>query len=142
MTCRTSPAASSNSSGPPRSWRHGGQGSSRAPTRCDNLDGRRDERITGITEEPAKGTGGPNKPLAAALKEAGCSYASLALRVNDLGRCQGADTNYDKASVTRWLQGQQPRGNTPELIAAVLGERWAARSLRPTSVSRSTAGDR
>ncbi|MGW0825410.1 hypothetical protein [Streptomyces sp. NPDC002845] len=70
-----------------------------------------------------KDTGGPNKALAAALKEAGCSYASLALRVNDLGRCQGTESNYDKASVTRWLQGQQPRGNTPELIAAVLGER-------------------
>jgi hypothetical protein len=75
----------------------------------------------------AKDSGGPNKALAAALKEAGCSYSSLALRVNDLGRCQGSDTNYDKASVTRWLQGQQPRGNTPELIAAVLGERLGRR---------------
>ena len=35
----------------------------------------------------------------------------------------GLGTDYDKASVTRWLQGQQPRGNTPELIAAVLSER-------------------
>ncbi|EMF57790.1 MULTISPECIES: hypothetical protein [Streptomyces] len=87
----------------------------------------------GLPRNPAKGTGGPNKPLAAALKEAGCSYASLALRVNDLGRCQGADTNYDKASVTRWLQGQQPRGNTPELIAAVLGERLG-RALTPADL--------
>lgn len=55
------------------------------------------------------GTGGANSALAAALKEAGCSYASLALRVNELGRRQGVDSNYDKASVTRWLQGQQPR---------------------------------
>ncbi|WP_061451774.1 hypothetical protein, partial [Streptomyces scabiei] len=87
----------------------------------------------GLPRNPAKAAGGPNKPLAAALKEAGCSYASLALRVNDLGRCQGADTNYDKASVTRWLQGQQPRGTTPELIAAVLGERLG-RALTPADL--------
>lgn len=77
----------------------------------------------GRTRTPGKSAGGANKALAAALKDAGCSYASLALRVNELGRRQGAETNYDKASVTRWLQGQQPRGGTPELIAAVLCER-------------------
>ncbi|GAA3803016.1 hypothetical protein ACFS5L_40925 [Streptomyces phyllanthi] len=81
----------------------------------------------------SKDSGGPNKALAAALKEAGCSYASLALRVNELGRCQGTDTNYDKASVTRWLQGQQPRGTTPEVIAAVLGERLG-RQLTPADL--------
>ncbi|MFF7997230.1 hypothetical protein [Streptomyces sp. NPDC007917] len=64
-----------------------------------------------------------NQALAAALKESGCSYASLALRVNELGRRQGHSSNYDKASVTRWLQGCQPRGTTPELIAAVLSHR-------------------
>lgn len=64
-----------------------------------------------------------NGALAAALKESGCSYASLALRVNELGRRQGRESNYDKASVTRWLQGGQPRGTTPELIAAVLSHR-------------------
>ncbi|MET7765211.1 hypothetical protein ABZS71_25530 [Streptomyces sp. NPDC005393] len=64
-----------------------------------------------------------NAALAAALKESGCSYASLALRVNELGRRQGRESNYDKASVTRWLQGGQPRGNTPDLIAAVLSHR-------------------
>lgn len=81
----------------------------------------------------AKDSAGPNKALAAALKEAGCSYASLALRVNELSRCQGAHTNYDKASVTRWLQGQQPRGNTPGVIAAVLGERLG-RPLNPADL--------
>ncbi|MEU1665425.1 hypothetical protein ABZ547_17800 [Streptomyces sparsogenes] len=65
----------------------------------------------------------PNQALAAALKESGCSYASLALRVNELGRRQGHCSNYDKASVTRWLRGGQPRGTTPELIAAVLSHR-------------------
>ncbi|MER6011988.1 hypothetical protein [Streptomyces bluensis] len=89
----------------------------------------------------AKDSGGPNRALAAALKEAGCSYASLALRVNELGRCQGADTHYDKASVTRWLQGQQPRGNTPEVIAAVLGERLG-RPLTPADLGFPPDGGR
>lgn len=66
-----------------------------------------------VTDGQARNAGkvptGANKVLAAALKEAGCSYASLALRVNELGRRQGTESHYDKASVTRWLQGQQPR---------------------------------
>ncbi|MGW7690870.1 hypothetical protein ACWGMA_18650 [Streptomyces asiaticus] len=75
--------------------------------------------------QPVSGRQGAvaNGALAAALKESGCSYASLALRVNELGRRQGRESNYDKASVTRWLQGGQPRGTTPELIAAVLSHR-------------------
>jgi len=87
----------------------------------------------GQPRSPGKGAGGVNKTLATALKDAGCSYASLAHRVNELGRRQGVDTNYDKASVTRWLQGQQPRGGTPELIAAVLSERLA-RPLSPADL--------
>ncbi|MFE9680188.1 hypothetical protein [Streptomyces sp. NPDC006285] len=77
----------------------------------------------GRPRNPGKGPVGANKALATALRDAGCSYASLALRVNELGRRQGTESNYDKASVTRWLNGQQPRANTPELIAAVLSER-------------------
>lgn len=64
----------------------------------------------GQTRNPGKALAGANKALAGALKDAACSYASLALRVNELGRRQGVDSHYDKASVTRWLQGQQPRG--------------------------------
>ena len=91
----------------------------------------------GQSRSPARGTGVANKALAAALKEAGCSYASLALRINELGRRQGAEPHYDKASVTRWLQGQQPRGGTPELIAAVLSERLG-RPLSPSDLGFST----
>ncbi|WP_327699451.1 hypothetical protein [Streptomyces sp. NBC_00459] len=87
----------------------------------------------GQPRSPGRGAGGANTALASALKDAGCSYASLAHRVNELGRRQGVDTNYDKASVTRWLQGQQPRGGTPELIAAVLCERLA-RPLSPADL--------
>jgi hypothetical protein len=87
----------------------------------------------GQSRSAGKGPGGANSTLAAALKEAGCSYASLALRVNELGRRQGVDSNYDKASVTRWLQGQQPRGSTPVLIAAVLSERLG-RAVSPADL--------
>src|SRR5205823_12074156 len=87
----------------------------------------------GHARSQSKGLATANKALAAALKEAGCSYASLALRVNDLGHRQGADSNYDKASVTRWLQGQQPRGTTPELIATVLSERLG-RAVSPVDL--------
>ncbi|MER6371791.1 hypothetical protein ABT255_26010 [Streptomyces mirabilis] len=87
----------------------------------------------GQSRSAGKGPGGANSALAVALKEAGCSYASLALRVNELGRRQGVDSNYDKASVTRWLQGQQPRGTTPELIAAVLSGRLG-RAVSPADL--------
>lgn len=87
----------------------------------------------GQPRSPGKGPAGANKALSAALRDTGCSYASLALRVNELGRRQGTDSNYDKASVTRWLNGQQPRGNTPELIAAVLSERLG-HAVSPTDL--------
>ncbi|MEU1202107.1 hypothetical protein ABZ446_38625 [Streptomyces sp. NPDC005813] len=87
----------------------------------------------GQARDAGKAPAGGNKVLAATLKEAGCSYASLALRVNELGRRQGTDSHYDKASVTRWLQGQQPRGTTPELIAAVLSERLG-RAVSPADL--------
>jgi len=87
----------------------------------------------GQTRNAGKAPAGANKVLAAALKEAGCSYASLALRVNELGLRQGTDSHYDKASVTRWLQGQQPRGTTPDLIAAVLSGRLG-RAVSPADL--------
>jgi len=62
-------------------------------------------------------------PLATALNEAGCSHAALACRVNELAARQGLLMRYDKASVTRWIQGKHPRGRAPEFIAAALSER-------------------
>ncbi|MEU3183039.1 hypothetical protein ABZ707_02315 [Streptomyces sp. NPDC006923] len=70
--------------------------------------------------------GGPlttSHPLATALAEAGCSHAALARRVNGLAARQGLVMHYDKASVTRWIQGKHPRGRAPEFIAAALSER-------------------
>ncbi|MDW4905290.1 ATP-binding protein [Streptomyces sp. ADMS] len=43
----------------------------------------------GQRRSPGKDAGGADKALAAALKDAGCSYASLAHRVNELHRRQG-----------------------------------------------------
>ncbi|MEU8269703.1 hypothetical protein AB0B89_21415 [Sphaerisporangium sp. NPDC049002] len=68
---------------------------------------------------------GGNATLAAILSEAGCSHGALARRVNELASRQGVTTRYDKASVTRWLQGMHPRGRVPEFIAAALAE-WLA----------------
>ncbi|GAA3898871.1 hypothetical protein GCM10023084_59170 [Streptomyces lacrimifluminis] len=87
----------------------------------------------GQPRSPGRGAGGADKALSSALGDVGCSYASLAHRVNELGRRQDADTTHDKASVTRWLQGRQPRGGTPELIAPVRCER-PARPLTPADL--------
>ncbi|MEO3810755.1 hypothetical protein ABGB17_17275 [Sphaerisporangium sp. B11E5] len=54
------------------------------------------------------------------IHEAGCSHAALARRVNELGALQAEVSRYDKASVTRWLQGMTPRGRAPQFIAAAL----------------------
>src|SRR5689334_6623275 len=90
-----------------------------------------------VTDGPAGNTGGTpvegNRVPAAALKEAGCSRASPALRANELGRRQGADSPYGKASVTRWLHGHQPRCGTPESIATVLSERLG-RAMSPADL--------
>ncbi|MDT0344125.1 hypothetical protein [Streptomyces litchfieldiae] len=75
-------------------------------------------------------SGEHNTALEAVILEAGCSHAALARRVNELGRCQGVVSRYDKASVTRWLQGMTPRNRAPEFIAAALGE-WLGRPVTP-----------
>ncbi|WP_405150718.1 hypothetical protein OG589_18545 [Sphaerisporangium sp. NBC_01403] len=76
---------------------------------------------------------GGNATLAAILSEAGCSHGALARRVNELASRQGVITRYDKASVTRWLQGMHPRGHAPEFIAAALAERLG-RALSPSDI--------
>ncbi|MFE9424298.1 hypothetical protein ACFYNO_15170 [Kitasatospora sp. NPDC006697] len=71
----------------------------------------------------AKGVGEGNAALVALVHEAGCSHAALARKVNQLGLAQGDMTRYDKASVTRWLQGMTPKGpsgRSPHYIVEVL----------------------
>jgi hypothetical protein len=72
-----------------------------------------------------------NPRLAALIAESGSSHAGLARRVNELAARQGVDLHYDKSSVTRWLDGKQPRGEVPQLIADAL----SAKLGRPVAVA-------
>ncbi|NEA58959.1 transcriptional regulator [Streptomyces sp. SID13666] len=63
----------------------------------------------------------PNTLFDAVLDEAGASHAGLAARINALGRARGMPLRYDRTAVTRWIKGQRPRGEVPDLIREVLG---------------------
>ncbi|MGW4162846.1 transcriptional regulator [Streptomyces sp. NPDC004788] len=65
----------------------------------------------------------PNALLDALLVEAGISHAGLAARVNQAGRARGLALRYEHTAVARWLKGQRPRGQVPELICEVLAGR-------------------
>ncbi|MFI8326224.1 transcriptional regulator [Streptomyces sp. NPDC085529] len=72
----------------------------------------------------------PNTLLDALLDEAGVSNAGLADRVNRAGRARGLALRYEHTAVARWLKGQRPRGQVPDLICEVL----AARLGRPVTL--------
>ncbi|WP_078857364.1 transcriptional regulator [Streptomyces sp. NBRC 109706] len=61
-----------------------------------------------------------NTLLDALLDEAGISHLGLATRVNRLGSLRGLKLRYDNTSVIRWLKGQRPRGQVPNLICEIL----------------------
>jgi tetratricopeptide (TPR) repeat protein len=65
----------------------------------------------------------PNLLLDALLDEAGISHAGLAVRVNRAGTARGLALRYEHTAVARWLKGQRPRGQVPDLICEVLAER-------------------
>ncbi|MFB7940432.1 hypothetical protein [Streptomyces sp. NPDC056049] len=81
----------------------------------------------------SRGSDEANTAFAAVLQEAGCSNAALARKVNELGALQGEVSRYDKASVTRWLQGMTPRGRAPEFIAAALAG-FLGRPVSPVDI--------
>lgn len=72
----------------------------------------------------------PNERLLSLIREAGCSNAGLARRVNMCAAERGLDFRYDKTSVARWIRGQQPRGRAPDIIAEALGRKLG----RPVTV--------
>ncbi|MER7761017.1 transcriptional regulator [Streptomyces sp. NPDC097619] len=72
----------------------------------------------------------PNTLLDALLDEAGISHAGLAARVNQAGRSRGLALRYEHTAVARWLRGQRPRGQVPDLICEVL----AGRLRRPVGL--------
>ncbi|ROQ73721.1 Protein involved in sporulation [Streptomyces sp. ADI92-24] len=65
----------------------------------------------------------PNTLLEALIDEAGVSRAGLAAHVNQAGRGRGLCLRYEHTAVARWLKGQRPRGQVPDLICEVLGDR-------------------
>ncbi|MEU9953937.1 transcriptional regulator [Streptomyces sp. NPDC047939] len=65
----------------------------------------------------------PNTMLEALIDEAGVSRAGLAAHVNRAGRARGLCLRYEHTAVARWLKGQRPRGQVPDLICEVLGHR-------------------
>ncbi|MFE7107125.1 transcriptional regulator [Streptomyces sp. NPDC057575] len=72
----------------------------------------------------------PNILLAALIEEAGVSRAGLAAHINRAGRPRGLCLRYEHTAVARWLKGQRPRGQVPDLICEVLGKRLS----RPVSL--------
>ncbi|MCF3965008.1 transcriptional regulator [Streptomyces fuscigenes] len=65
----------------------------------------------------------PNTLLDALLEEAGISHAGFAVRVNHAGRARGVTLRYDHTAVSRWLRGQRPRGQVPDIMCSILGDR-------------------
>lgn len=65
----------------------------------------------------------PNTLLDALLDEAGFSHAGLAVRVNRAGAARGLPLRYEHTAVARWLKGQRPRGQVPDLICEVIAAR-------------------
>ncbi|MEO3975293.1 transcriptional regulator [Streptomyces sp. CAU 1734] len=65
----------------------------------------------------------PNTLLDALLDEAGFSHAGFAARVNRAGSARGLRLRYEHTAVARWLKGQRPRGQVPDLICEVFAER-------------------
>ncbi|MFD9908308.1 transcriptional regulator [Streptomyces sp. NPDC059063] len=65
----------------------------------------------------------PNTLLDAILDEAGISHAGLAAHVNQAGKARGLALRYEHTAVARWLKGQRPRGQVPDLICEVLAAR-------------------
>ncbi|GAA1362703.1 transcriptional regulator [Streptomyces beijiangensis] len=72
----------------------------------------------------------PNTLLDALLDEAGMSHAGLAVRVNQAGKARGLPLRYEHTAVARWLKGQRPRGQVPDLLCEIL----AVRLRRPVTL--------
>jgi hypothetical protein len=79
----------------------------------------------------------PNERLLSLIREAGCSNAGLARRVNMCAAERGLDFRYDKTSIARWIRGQQPRGRAADIIAEALGRKLG----RPVTVDEIGMGN-
>ncbi|MFD7972354.1 transcriptional regulator, partial [Streptomyces clavifer] len=59
--------------------------------------------------------------------------------VNHAGRARGLRLRYEHTAVARWLKGQRPRGQVPDLICEVLGSRLH-RSVTLDDIGMGTSG--
>jgi len=62
----------------------------------------------------------PNRKLAALLARSGCSHKGFARRVQDVADARGVRMSCDHTTVQRWLDGVEPRGMKPLIIAEAL----------------------
>ncbi|MEW2549570.1 sporulation protein [Streptomyces sp. NPDC047002] len=66
----------------------------------------------------------PNAGLARLIEASGASHKSLALRVNQLARATGIETDYSHTSVANWCRrGMTPKWPVPKLLSQAIGER-------------------
>ena len=65
----------------------------------------------------------PNRRLAALLARSGCSHKGFARRVLDVAHERGVDMSCDHTTVQRWLDGVEPRGMKPHVIAEALSRK-------------------
>ncbi|MFE0422174.1 sporulation protein [Streptomyces sp. NPDC058953] len=80
----------------------------------------------------------PNADLARLIETCGASHKSLALRVNQLAKHAGTETDYSHTSVANWCRrGMIPRWPMPTFLAQALGERLG----RPVALSEIGMGD-
>lgn len=86
----------------------------------------------------ARRTRPPNTDLARLIEASGARHKSLALRVNQLARAVGLETDYSHTSVAnRCRRGMTPKWPVPKLITQVLAERLG----RPVSLAEIGMGE-
>ncbi|MFD4665969.1 sporulation protein [Streptomyces halstedii] len=70
----------------------------------------------------------PNADLARLIETCGASHKSLALRVNQLAKHAGTETDYSHTSLANWCRrGMIPKWPVPTFVAQALGERLGRR---------------
>ncbi|MER5970549.1 sporulation protein [Streptomyces sp. NPDC002055] len=80
----------------------------------------------------------PNADLARLIKASGASHKALALRINQLARATGLETDYSHTSIANWSRrGMTPKWPVPKLIAQALAERLG----RPVGPAEIGMGD-
>lgn len=80
----------------------------------------------------------PNRALHAVLTQSGLSNNRLAREVQAESRRRGVEVHTDHVTVKRWLDGQQPKGDTAQYVATVLS-RAVKRAVTPAALGFTNA---